>query len=153
MGATIIQLSSSRRGNITRGVIIGADPCSSRHLKLGSSIPPLVVAFLGVGYSDSNQKNKRSMAAADESLAAVGARIRRKFESVEQPDKEGATLWHEYQRFQLSASSIGLYRRGHSSLDYCLRDSPLLFEYTVGLLHNLEDRLSNYPEDRPDNKT
>lgn len=47
-------------------------------------------------------------------------------------------LTNEYQRFESWASNLGLYHTGHSSLDYRFRDSPVLFEYAVGLLKDFE---------------
>lgn len=50
-------------------------------------------------------------------------------------------LTNEYQRFESWASNLGLYHTGHSSLDYRFRDSPVLFEYVVGLLKDFESIL------------
>ncbi|CEL09352.1 hypothetical protein ASPCAL12489 [Aspergillus calidoustus] len=49
---------------------------------------------------------------------------------------------NEMQRFDLWASSLGLYHTGHSSLDYRFRDSPPLFQYALGLLNDLLETLS-----------
>ncbi|KAL3477340.1 hypothetical protein BJX99DRAFT_257591 [Aspergillus californicus] len=53
-----------------------------------------------------------------------------------------AKLVTESQRFQLWASSLGLYHTGHSSLDYRFRDSPPLFEYAFTLLGDMLGALS-----------
>jgi hypothetical protein len=50
-------------------------------------------------------------------------------------------LTNEFQRFESWASNLGLYHTGHSSLDYRFRDSPILFDYTVGLLKDFEATL------------
>ncbi|KAJ0416339.1 hypothetical protein BJY00DRAFT_316990 [Aspergillus carlsbadensis] len=83
------------------------------------------------------------MTTSTQSLSAVGLKVNRHFGSVAQSDQASA-IRNEHQRFDLWASSLGLYHLGHSSLDYRLRDSPPLFNYARGLLHDLAVALSNY---------
>lgn len=45
---------------------------------------------------------------------------------------------NELQRFELWATNLGLLHTGHSSLDYRLRDSKLVFDYALFLLVDLE---------------
>ncbi|KAJ0425002.1 hypothetical protein BJY00DRAFT_275711 [Aspergillus carlsbadensis] len=75
----------------------------------------------------------------NESLAAVGKEVIRGFAGlVTLVDEEyQPKLSNEMQRLDLWASSLGLYHTGHSSLDYRFRDSPTLFQYTLGLLNDL----------------
>jgi hypothetical protein len=84
-----------------------------------------------------------------ESLATIGLRVSQQFKAAELVEKEGAIL-NEHQRFELWANSLGLYHRGHSSLDYRLRDSVPLLAYSSGLLHDLEVGLSNHAKSMAD---
>jgi hypothetical protein len=89
------------------------------------------------------------MAPADfepsESPSAAGLRASHQFKAlvdlVDDKFDEKPALLNELQRFQLWASSLGLYHGGHSSLDYRFRDSPLVFRYTYKLLCDLEGGL------------
>lgn len=49
-----------------------------------------------------------------------------------------STVANERQRFELWASNLGLHHTGHSSLDYRLRDSKLVFDFALSLLVDLE---------------
>jgi hypothetical protein len=48
----------------------------------------------------------------------------------------------ERQRFQLWAANLGLNQSGDRSLDYRLQDAPLVKEFTLDLLQELRDDLS-----------
>lgn len=56
---------------------------------------------------------------------------------------------NELQRFELWATNLGLHHNGHSSLDYRLRDSVLVFGYTINLLRDLEQALQKCTCRRP----
>jgi hypothetical protein len=77
-----------------------------------------------------------------EALASIGKQIHTGFSDLEkfdtQSDSTSKAISNEQQRFQLWARNLGLYHHGHSSLDYRLRDSSFLFDYTVGLLRDLQ---------------
>ncbi|KAE8327761.1 hypothetical protein BDV39DRAFT_204775 [Aspergillus sergii] len=80
-----------------------------------------------------------------ESLTSVAQKISNRLVLVERSvaggcheDMNHFKLVNETQRFELWAKNLGLYHLGHSSLDYRFRDAPSLFEYTIGLLRNLE---------------
>ncbi|KAE8416102.1 hypothetical protein BDV36DRAFT_297473 [Aspergillus pseudocaelatus] len=80
-----------------------------------------------------------------ETLSSIAQKISNRFVLVERSaarsSDEGFNyfkLINETQRFELWAKNLGLYHLGHSSLDYRFRDAPTLFEFTVGLLRNLE---------------
>lgn len=81
----------------------------------------------------------------NQTLAEVGLRIKNHFVIIEDLDYElestKAAVLNEQERFQLWARNLGLYQRGHSSLDYRLRDSNFIFEYALGLLCGLEQTL------------
>lgn len=81
-----------------------------------------------------------------ESLVTIGIRVSNQFAALDGlvkgngDDKDKLT--NELQRFELWATSLGLYHGGHSSLDYRFRDSPPLFRYAHKLLRDLESGLS-----------
>lgn len=82
-----------------------------------------------------------------ESLAFMAQKVSNRFILAERLVARGnredhSKLVNETQRFELWARNLGLYHLGHSSLDYRFRDAPSLFEYTVGLLRNLEGLLA-----------
>ncbi|KAL3486006.1 hypothetical protein BJX62DRAFT_242421 [Aspergillus germanicus] len=79
-----------------------------------------------------------------ESLGAVGKDVLQEFTNlIALVDQEyQPKVSNEMQRFDLWASSLGLYHTGHSSLDYRFRDSPPLFQYALGLLNDLLETLS-----------
>lgn len=52
-------------------------------------------------------------------------------------DLDQAKLQHEYERFSLWTDNLGLHHRGHSSLDYRLRDSDSLRDFIQALLDDL----------------
>lgn len=59
----------------------------------------------------------------------------------------GYTLDHdatqdEIGRFRVWCGNIGALQKGHSSLDYRLRDSPLLSSNVMKLLNELEDNIT-----------
>lgn len=80
-----------------------------------------------------------------ESLCTVGWRVSDQFVSVERSAKEQAkndpAVLNELQRFELWATNLGLYHSGHSSLDYRVRDAPLVYNYALDLLRDLERAL------------
>lgn len=80
------------------------------------------------------------------SLASMAQKVSDRFALAERSVATGkrednSKLVNQTQRFELWARNLGLYHLGHSSLDYRFRDAPSLFEYTVGLLRNLEGLL------------
>lgn len=48
---------------------------------------------------------------------------------------------HEADRFELWANNLGLHHRGHSSLDYRLREATALQDIIGGLLDDLKTNL------------
>lgn len=52
-----------------------------------------------------------------------------------------ADVEDEFGRFRLWAANIGALSRGHSSLDYRLRDAPLVLEGALKLLNELQQEL------------
>ena len=81
-------------------------------------------------------------------LAAVGKEVHILFDLILRShvdDKlEGfsAAAWeYEYQRFTLWANNFGLHHRGHSSLDYRLRESETLIGLFATLLASLKTSL------------
>jgi hypothetical protein len=80
-----------------------------------------------------------------ESLASMAQKVRNQFVLAEglvaRGKEDNPKLVSQTQRFELWAKNLGLYHLGHSSLDYRFRDAPSLFEYTMGLLRNLEGLL------------
>ncbi|KAH7051243.1 hypothetical protein B0J12DRAFT_536416, partial [Macrophomina phaseolina] len=54
---------------------------------------------------------------------------------------DSSNLEDEYGRFRVWAGNLGAQQKGHSSLDYRLRDSPLLQSNVLKLLHELENNL------------
>lgn len=54
------------------------------------------------------------------------------------------TAWeNEFQRFSLWADNLGLHHRGHSSLDYRLREATILESLVQGLLTDLQSSLQD----------
>lgn len=87
-------------------------------------------------------------------LSVLGKHIWLMFELLSQSNLQeglpGYSLpaWeHEADRFSLWANSLGLHHRGHSSLDYRLREAAALENIIGGLLDDLktslEERKSN----------
>lgn len=82
-------------------------------------------------------------------LALVGAEIVNLFHrSLEVPEicisdpKYSAGAWkNESQRFNLWADNLGLHHRGHSSLQYRLREAAILEGLVKGLLNDLRRSL------------
>jgi hypothetical protein len=56
------------------------------------------------------------------------------------PDHE--TLQDEFGRLRVWSGNLGALQKGHSSLDYRLRDSPLLSSNVLKLLHELKENLT-----------
>lgn len=52
-----------------------------------------------------------------------------------------ADIEDEFGRFRLWAANIGALSRGHGSLDYRLRDAPLVLEGALKLLNELQQEL------------
>ncbi|ODM22487.1 hypothetical protein SI65_00075 [Aspergillus cristatus] len=83
-----------------------------------------------------------------ESLASVAHHISAAFTFVQESTADStsytgrAGIVNEQQRFELWATNLGLYHGGHSSLDYRFRDASIIFEYTRGLLRELESILT-----------
>jgi len=55
---------------------------------------------------------------------------------------DGEALEDEIGRFRVWAGNLGALQKGHSSLDYRLRDSPVLSNNALKLLHELEHNLN-----------
>jgi hypothetical protein len=85
-----------------------------------------------------------------QSLAVLGKEIQTAFDLVlKYHDKYGLKLpgflpasWeHELERFELWANNLGLHHRGHSSLDYRLREVEALKNIIYGLLQDMKTTL------------
>ncbi|KAL3460890.1 hypothetical protein BJX64DRAFT_289828 [Aspergillus heterothallicus] len=78
-----------------------------------------------------------------QALGAVGKDVLDEFSALSSgiTEEYRAKVVNEMQRFEIWASSLGLYHTGHSSLDYRFRDSPPLFHYAQRLLHDLEETI------------
>ena len=81
-------------------------------------------------------------------LAAVGKEIHHLFEQLSRSDLESGlegystAAWeHEAERFGLWANNLGLYHRGHSSLDYRVREADALRKLIGNLLEDLKSSL------------
>ncbi|PYI24162.1 hypothetical protein BO99DRAFT_439481 [Aspergillus violaceofuscus CBS 115571] len=57
-----------------------------------------------------------------------------------------AAIVNRAQQFEVWATNLGLFRLGHSSLEYQLRDAPFFGEYTIRLLENLFRHLGHLSE-------
>ncbi|KAF2115034.1 hypothetical protein BDV96DRAFT_600175 [Lophiotrema nucula] len=55
---------------------------------------------------------------------------------------DGEGLEDEFGRFRVWSGNLGALQKGHSSLDYRLRDSPLLFSNALKLLKELENNIN-----------
>lgn len=83
-----------------------------------------------------------------ESLASVAHKISAVFALVQKSTvnntscADQAGIINEQQRFEIWATNLGLYHGGHSSLDYRFRDASVIFDYTKGLLRELESVLN-----------
>ena len=84
----------------------------------------------------------------ERSLAHIGTEILEQFPNVidgllhSQHGRALQQLRNELERFQLFAANLGLIHRGHSSLDYRLREAELLESTVRRLLQDLLDSLS-----------
>lgn len=84
-----------------------------------------------------------------EPLAQIGDRINKQFAASLDLVRDGgdevtvsrSEFINEAQRFDLWAVNLGLFLKGHSSLDYRFRDSPPLLRYADVLLRGLETSL------------
>ena len=85
-------------------------------------------------------------------LAVLGKEIWLSFDLLSRSDFEGrlqdyspASWEHEAERFSLWANNLGLYHRGHSSLDYRLREAGalrnLIGEFLADLKTSLDERM------------
>lgn len=54
---------------------------------------------------------------------------------------ESEALQDEFGRFRVWSGNLGVLQKGHSSLDYRLRDAPLLSNEVSKLLKELEENL------------
>ncbi|KAF2181759.1 hypothetical protein K469DRAFT_691838 [Zopfia rhizophila CBS 207.26] len=66
----------------------------------------------------------------------------RKSDSAFKQPIDSEALEDEFGRFRVWSGNLGALQRGHSSLDYRLRDSPLLQSNTLKLLEELNNNLS-----------
>ena len=83
-----------------------------------------------------------------ENLALMGKEINSLFHIVEasgdrffERDVSVVAWENEFQRFRLWADNLGLHHRGHSSLDYRLREADILEGLVRGLLNDLQRSL------------
>lgn len=85
------------------------------------------------------------LAANESVLADAGLRVARQFhllnttwlQSRSANDPDYNDFQNEKDRFDLWASSLGLYQQGHASLDYRFRDAASLRTHTQKLLQDL----------------
>ena len=87
------------------------------------------------------------VAPSEHTLALTGKHINDLFHHIEAFDVQmfdgisgfSPSAWkHESDRFGLWADNLGLYHRGHSSLDYRLREAETLESLVNNLLEDLE---------------
>ena len=83
-----------------------------------------------------------------QTLAAIGKEIHHLFEQLSSSHLENSlegystAAWeHEAERFGLWANNLGLHHRGHSSLDYRLREAEALKKLIDNLLDDLKTSL------------
>lgn len=85
-------------------------------------------------------------------LAVLGKEISLSFDLLSRSDLKGrlqhyspANWEHEAERFDLWANNLGLHHRGHSSLDYRLREAGalrnLIAEFLADLKTSLDERM------------
>ena len=74
------------------------------------------------------------------SLSRIGIGIKALFAELEN-SIDDFSFKDQSQRFQLWARNLGLYNKGHSSLDYRFRDAPRIHEFARQLLSDLGDLL------------
>ena len=84
--------------------------------------------------------------ADEESLKSIAYRLRHLLKTcLEMNDEPQNTvkpaLINEYQRFDIWGRNLGVYQRGHASLDYRFRDAPLVYSFARRLLLDLEQSL------------
>lgn len=89
---------------------------------------------------------------SEHSLALVGKDVKLLFDALEQTyehlsstslDFSAASWQYESQRFSLWADNLGLHHRGHSSLDYRLREASALETFVLSLLNDLKKTLKD----------
>lgn len=80
-----------------------------------------------------------------EQLNTIGQRLRTTFRTIEsrlpqwqEQDVFSNAFENARQRFDLWAVNLGLYTSGHSSLEYRLGDAPLIYNYAVQALADLQ---------------
>ncbi|KAL3476578.1 hypothetical protein BJX99DRAFT_258326 [Aspergillus californicus] len=80
----------------------------------------------------------------DRALVSVGRAVAIQFATLSKQldNSYQREFVNEQQRYEIWALTLGLYHRGHSSLDYRFRDSPRLFDYAFTLLEDLSNALS-----------
>ncbi|KAF4961794.1 hypothetical protein FSARC_10090 [Fusarium sarcochroum] len=76
-----------------------------------------------------------------EELRTIGKDISEAFSSIAEDD---GRLTSEQQRFKLWAHSLGLFQRGHASLDYRLRDAVAVRGLLLEILRELESHVGNF---------
>ena len=86
-------------------------------------------------------QSRRTLAAVGHDIvdifASLGSESIRDYKGIQQDD-----LFEQQERFNLWATNIGLYQRGHASLDYRFRDASTIYQYCQKLLEDLMNTLS-----------
>ncbi|KAF2086811.1 hypothetical protein K490DRAFT_42927, partial [Saccharata proteae CBS 121410] len=80
-------------------------------------------------------------AACISTFRSLASRTEGNYQAGDSPSIDHIALEDEYGRFRVWAGNLGAQQRGHSSLDYRLRDSPLLSSNVLKLLRELEINL------------
>ena len=76
-----------------------------------------------------------------EAFKALGDNCRNESRTAYLPSEREIAA--EEQRFRLLAHSLGLHRKGHSSLDYRLREAVTVRDYLGEVLTELKEHLDN----------
>ena len=86
--------------------------------------------------------------AEPESLRDIGIRAHAIFKEIQiylagtsQQESWEGIFMSAIQRFDLWSRNLGLYQRGHASLDYRFRDAPTTYSFGKRLLYDLEETL------------
>ncbi|KAJ5521422.1 hypothetical protein N7527_005537 [Penicillium freii] len=120
---------------------------SSRKSSQGDEQSNLTYPALGITSTEMSHTQKME---SPRTLYKVGWEISHQCDNLKRLVGDGteqsSAIFNELQRFELWATNLGLYHRGHSSLDYRCRDSPLVFNHALGLLRDLERALQQFQD-------